>query len=166
MWLFDWDVVIYGVKSCWKIKQWHDYCQRPEGGHLPRAARRFPRCGIFGKLTGSAPESREIPSAAQTVSTQCAPAPLTKMADWRQDVVSQAVWIKIGLFFVVVVVDKSMFKTLWDDSVPPCLPIPQPSTNWLHTSPPTPRTRMQTHTYTQTKNKQTNKQKNQPKTHA
>ena len=40
---------------------------------------------IFGKLTGGVLEGCEIPSAAKTVLAQCAPAHLTKMADWRQD---------------------------------------------------------------------------------
>ena len=39
----------------------------------------------FGKLTGKALEGCEILSAAKTVLAQCAPAPLTEMADWRQE---------------------------------------------------------------------------------
>ena len=62
-----------------------DHCLRPEGGNLPCEAKRFPRCGIFGWLTGRAVEGCEILSAAKTTLTQCTPAPLTKTADWRQD---------------------------------------------------------------------------------
>ena len=48
-------------------------------------SKRFPCCGIFGKLTGRALEGCEILSASKTVLTQCAPSPLAKVADWRRN---------------------------------------------------------------------------------